>query len=402
MKNKVAMIGILILCFTCPVFAQASSGDAGLVLKDIQIPADIHPGDSFDISFKVENSWYADTKEIYVYLEGGYPLLNISPTEPHYIKRLGFEYLGKTSDPLSFALSVDKSATAGSYTVNVVLTYRRYAPALGVSGGYERYREIIPILIKVKGRPGIEVFVKSSQPGAIGSGDEAEIRLEVVNIGTEEARNVLILLDPIDEIDVLWFSRTVYVGDILPQKSKTAVISIDVEEGIEAREYMLPIKVAYETPGREKISTSGEINITIKESVDFVIAPVANSANAGDKEKMITFNVQNSGNNLAEEIKATLRASYPFTPTGNEFFIGELQPGESTHVSFHVDVDSDAASQRYPIDIIIQWKEDDQQYSETKSSFIEVFTVKGNWQTYAGIAVGVIAFLIALSRIKRR
>ncbi|MEE9474456.1 MAG: hypothetical protein V3V36_02165 [Candidatus Hydrothermarchaeaceae archaeon] len=402
MKNKVAMIGILILCFTCPVFAQASSGDAVLVLKDIQIPSEVYPGDSFDISFKVENSWYADTKEIYVYLEGGYPLLNISPTEPHYIKRLGFEYIGKTSDPFSFALSVDRSATAGSYTVNVVLTYRRYAPALGVSGGYERYREIIPVLIKVKGRPGIEVFVKSSQPGEIGPGEEAEIRLETVNIGTEEARNVLILLNPIDEIDVLWFSRTVYVGDILPQKSKTAVISIDVEEGIEAIEYALPIKVAYETPDGEKIATSGEINITIKESVDFAIAPVVNSANAGDREKTVAFKVQNSGNNLAEEVKTVLRASYPFTPTGNEFFIGKLQPGEGADVSFHVDVDTDAASQRYPVDIIIQWKEDDQQYSETKSSFIEVFTVESNWQIYAGIVVGVIAFLIVLTMIRRR
>lgn len=402
MGIKEAMIGILLLCFTCPVFAQTSSGDAVLVLKDIQIPADIHPGDSFNVSFKVENSWYADTKEIYVYLEGGYPLLNKSPTEAHYIKRLSYEYFGKTSAPLSFDLSVDKSAAAGTYTVNVVLTYRRYSEALGLSGGSERYRQVIPILIKVKGRPGIEVFVKSSQPGEIKSGDDAEIRLEAVNTGTEEARNVLILSDSIEEIDVLWSTRTVYVGDIGPQKSKTAVISIDVEEAIDAGEYGLPIKITYETPEGEKISTSGEINITIKESVDFAIAPVANSANAGDKEKMITFNVQNSGNNLAEEVKATLRASYPFTPTGNEFFVGELQPGESTHVSFHVDVDSDAASQRYPIDIIIQWKEDDKQYSKTKSSFVEVFTVDDEWQRYALIAVGVIAFLTVLIRIKRK
>lgn len=402
MKNKEAMIGILLLCFTCPVFAQTSSGDAGLVLRDIQVPPEIHPGDSFTISFKAENSWYADTKEIYVYLEGGYPILNISPTEPHYIKRLGYEYLGKTSEPLSFNLSVDKSALAGSNTVNVVLTYRRYADALGVSGGYERYREIIPLLIKVKGRPDIEIFIKSSKPSEIRSGDDAEIRLEAVNTGTEEARNVLILSDSIDEIDVLWSSRTVYVGDILPQKSKTAVISIDVDDEIDAGEYALPIKVAYESPDGETISTSGEINVAIKESVDFAIAPAVNSANAGDKEKMITFNVLNSGNNLAEEVKTFLRASYPFTPTGNEFFIGKLQPGESAHVIFHVDVDSDAASQRYPIDITIQWKEDDQQYSTTKSSFIEVFTVEEKWGNYALIAVGITAFLIILVRIKKK
>lgn len=401
MKIKAGILGILILCFISSVFAQTSSGNA-LVLKDIYTPSDVYPGDSFNISFKVENGWYTDTKEIYIYLEGGYPLLNISPTEPQYIKRLGYEYLGKTSTPLSFDLFVDKSAPAGSYTVDVVLAYRRYANTLGLSGGYERYREIIPILIEVKGRPEIGVFVKSSKPGEIRSGEEAEIHLEVVNTGPEEARNVLILSDSIEEIDVFWYSRTVYVGDVAPQKSKTAVISIDVEEDADAREYVLPVEVTYETPDGEKMSTSGEINIPIKESVDFAVFPVENRADAGDKEKMITFNVQNTGDRLAEDVKATLRASYPFTPTGNEYFVGELQPDESTQVSFHIDVDSDAAAQKYPIDIIIQWEEDDQEYSKTESSFIDVSSVESDLNRYSWIAAGFFLILIVLIRIKKK
>ncbi|MEE9474858.1 MAG: hypothetical protein V3V36_04215, partial [Candidatus Hydrothermarchaeaceae archaeon] len=76
--------------------------------------------------------------------------------------------------------------------------------------------------------------------------------------------------------------------------------------------------------------------------------------------------------------------------------------GESAHVSFHVDVDSNAASQKYPVDIIIQWKEDDKQYSDTKSSFIEVFPVKDSLKIYAAIAVCAIAFLIILIRIGKR
>jgi hypothetical protein len=381
----------------CPVFAQASSGDASLVLRDIQIP-EIYPGDSFNISFKVENSWYSDTREIYVYLEGGYPILDISPTEPHYIRRLGFEHLSKTSEPLSFNLSVDKSAFAGSYTVNVVLTYRRFTQTLGVSGGYERYREIIPILIKVKGRPRIEVFVKSSQPYQIRSGDGAKVLLKAVNTGTEEARNVLVFPKSIDIIDVLWFSRSIYVGDISPQKSKTAELSIDVKESIEAKEYALPIDITYETPDGENISTSGEVVISIKESADFSISPVLNSVNTGEKEKTVIFNIKNSGNAVAKEVRATLRANYPFTPTGNEFFIGKLEPGESVNVSFHVDVDSDASPQRYPIDLIVEWEEDDNRYTKMRSSFIDVFKSAYNWQIYAVVGGAVIIILAILKK----
>jgi hypothetical protein len=400
MKIKYGMIGMLILLLCSPVFAQTGPGSV-LVLKDIFTPSDVYPGDSFNISFKVENGWYAEAKEIYVYLEGGYPLLNISPTESYYIKKLGYESPSKTSVPLTFDLSVDKSASAGSYTINVVLNLRRYADTIGVSGGYKRYREVIPVLIEVKGTPEIEVFVKSSTPGEIKSGEEVEIQLEVVNIGSDEARNILISPESIPEIEVLWFSGTVYVGDVAPQKSKTAAISIDVAEEADAKDYALPIKVIYETPEGETISEEGEIKIPIEESVDFAVIPVANSANSGDREKMITFDVQNTGDKVAEEVKAMLRASYPFTPTGNEYFIGELKPGESTEVSFHVDLDSGASTQKYPIDIIIQWEDDDKEYSKTDSSFVDVSRIESDPRVYYWITGGIVA-LIILARIKRK
>lgn len=399
---KYLIVGILLLCLTGSAFAQTSTGDAGLILKDIQVPDSVDPGDSFNISFKVENAWYTDSKEIYVYLEGGYPLLNISPTESYYIMRLGYEVPSKTSAPLTFDLFVDESAPAGSYSVDVVLSYRRYSNALGVSGGYGRYREVIPITIEVKGDPNIEVFVKSSTPGEIKSGEGAEIYLEAVNTGTEEARNIIISSKSTEEIDVLWFSRMVYVGDVTPQKSKTAALSIDVDENVYAGEYALPIEVTYESPDGVKFSDSGKIDIPVEESVDFAVAPVKSSANSGEKEKMISFNIQNTGDNLAEEVKATLRASYPFTPTGNEFFIGGLQPGDSATVSFHVDVDSDAASQRYPVDIIIQWEEDDKEYSKTETSFIDVSSIESDFEIYYWAALGFFVILVVLIRIKKK
>ena len=401
MKIKAGIFGMLILCFISPTFAQTGSGST-LILKDIQMSSDIYSGDAFNISFKVENGWYAEAKEVYIYLEGGYPLLNISPTESYYIKTLGYESSSKTSAPFYFDLTVDKSAPGGFYEVNAVLSYRRYTDVVGVSGGYGRYEDVVPILVKVKGKPDIKVFVKSSKPGEIKSGEEAEIQLEAVNVGTEEARNILIFPGSIPEIEVLWFSRTVYVGDVAPQKSKTALISIDAEENIDAGEYALPLNVTYETLDGELLSEFGEIRIPIEESVDFAIKPVSNTAIAGVKEKMITFDLKNTGDNLAEEVKATLRASYPFTPTGNEYFIGELKPGGSTEVSFHVDLDSDAATQKYPIDIIIQWEEDDVENSMTKSSFVDVSSVESDFERYSWIIAGFFVILIFLIRIKKK
>jgi hypothetical protein len=116
------------------------------------------------------------------------------------------------------------------------------------------------------------------------------------------------------------------------------------------------------------------IGVTLHSEADFEIKPVQNLVKAGESEQMVSFTVKNTGTKAAEDIRLTLRANYPFTPVGNEYYIERLAPGEATVAEFHVDVDSDAAKQRYPIDVVIKWKEeeDDEEHVKVKYSYVEV------------------------------
>jgi hypothetical protein len=283
-----------------------------------------------------------------------------------------------------------------------VVSYRRYSDAIGMRGGYGRYQTVIPVRLTVDGLPDVDIFVKKSIPTEIHAGDTAELILKVVNIGTEKARNILLYTSSVEGVDVSWFSRTFYVGDLLPQGDGTARITVEVDEDVRAGVYSLPVKILYQTPRGRMMKKEDVINITVEESADFSVYPLSVGVNSSDKDKQITYRLMNTGNREAEDVKVILKASYPFTLTGSEYFVGMLSPGESEEISFHVDVDSDASSQKYPVDIIVQWKEGDREYSKTKSSYVEVSSVKHIWPVYAGIVLSVIAFLILLSRIMRR
>ena len=407
---------VLALCLMGQVNAAGEAagtrGDAAIVIKDIQVPENIMPGDTFDLSFVLKNAWQSDVRETFVYLEGGYPILKISPTDPVSVGTLQGryvsaethppEYYDPESRPLHFTLTVDKSATAGTYSVNAVLTYRRYSDAIGRVGASERYREVIPIVITVEGEPDIAVFVKGSKPQKIRAGDDATVNLKVVNMGTEEAKNVLLFTDSVDMVDVMWFSRVFYVGDIVPQGSGNAVLSVEVDSAARAGEYAMPVKISYETPDGEKITKDDDIAITIEKGADFEVSPVADLLESDTRENQVVFRVKNTGNARAEEARVTLKANYPFTPTGNEFYAGDIEPGEAVDVSFHVDVDSDASTQKYPVDLIVQWKEDETLYTKTKSSFIDVIMVESNWYPYLLAVIGIFILVLILRKLKKK
>jgi hypothetical protein len=119
------------------------------------------------------------------------------------------------------------------------------------------------------------------------------------------------------------------------------------------------------------------------------------------KNAEITVYVENIGINPAKEVQFTLAAEYPFTPTGKSYFIDQIMPGETKAVIFHLDVDSSAAAQNFPIDMTMNWKEGNSHYSDTRTFGIPVipnsvtYPLEKTFQPYvlALIAVVVIAVL---------
>jgi len=360
----------------------------------------IYPGDTFTLTFYVRNAWYEPIDDPYLFLEGGYPLLKVSPTKPIKLEPLIYEY-----DPwfrkfakVSYNITVEKKAIAGTYTLNVILSFTKCSQALSATGcAKERFTEKVPVTITIRGKPELEIFSEASKPEKVHAGDTAEIKFSITNMGNDVARDVVASFSSIEDIEVLWYSKKVYLGTIAPNAKSFGTITIDVNEEASAKSYEIPVNISYESWDGKKHARYTKLRIDIEEKADFEVSPASEILISDTKENPLTFTILNKGTKTAEELKLILRASYPFTPTGGEYYVGNLKPNQKAIVRFHVDVDKKASPQRYPVDIIFQWKEDNNEYSKVKSSYIEV----EKKESKALIYLGVILLVIAIAIIKK-
>ncbi len=396
---KWIFLAVIALALVSP--AQGSDGEGVVILENISIPENVYPGDNITISFSARNSWYGDLRDGYVHLEGGAPFLKTSPTEPKRIREMEYWWVENKAVPLSFTLAVDKGAKAGSYTVNVVFTYTRYSDAASIKG-FERFKQVEPLTIEVRGRPELKVVVRSSEPTKIRAGDLAEIRISVVNLGSEEVRNVLLYAKSSPPVDLMWQSEVLYIDEIPPQGQGSTAITVDVSDKAKAGRYRLPLTISYEDRDAKRLEIESAIPVTIEESADFDVMPLLNRVESDIRDERVTFEVVNTGSKDAEELKAILKASYPFTPTGNEYFVGLLKPGDKAELAFHVDVDDDASTQRYPVDVILQWKEEGDEYSEKMSSYIDVTKADGWEGVYAASFLGLLFLILLMKKFLER
>ncbi len=502
-----ALALVLVFVVVSSAHAQPGGGES-VVLKDITVaPEPLYPGTSFNLSFRVVNAWGGERYigNAYIYLQGGYPFLNISPTQP-----IALGALGSYGGEVRYTLGVDPEAVEGVYTLKAVISYTRYSDMVGTRGGRERFTEVHPIAIKVSGKPELRVFLSGSEPELPQPGDRVRLELMVANLGRGTARNVLVYAGEGEGVSPEWSGRVVYVGDLEPGGARRVFIPAELSDAPAPEVRTLPVQVRYRegerwlglngsvrvelargeelklyvdssspskpAPGDTIRLTMRVVNPGIYAAKDVVlelgsvpgVKPVWSSARvylgdippggsassvvtleaaenasagmhevpvklewrgaqvdkilglilyrradfeaeapqqavvAGGREQVVSFLVRNTGTGRAEHLRLTLRASYPFTPVGSEYYIPSLAPGESEVAVFHVDVDADAAEQRYPVELVLKWEEDGDQLSGVEYSYIQVLHPGYRRWYYATGALAVLAGALLLRLLRRR
>ncbi|GBE54174.1 hypothetical protein BMS3Bbin15_00326 [archaeon BMS3Bbin15] len=411
MKKSIGMlVGILVLVsamgsVNAQIIGTGSTGNA-LLITNLTIPAKIYPGENFTLSFRVKNTWRepGSVEDAYVYLEGGEPFMKVSPSEPQLLKGLGYssEWWLVRAVPVNFNLSVDRLTTSGTYSLNAVLVYSRFTKAIGVNGATEKFREVIPIRIRVLGIPEISLFVKSSSPAKLRAGDMAQLSIKAANTGSAIAKNVLVFFGQGKDVKPLWNSRVVYMGDILPGMSGTGGINIQVDQNVPSGMYEMPFKIKYLDEEAGWVERNGSLGIKVSRYADFKVNADNVTVFSNEKDARIVYFIKNTGTRVAKEIRVTLIASYPFTPTGGEYFLDRLLPDEKKEIYFHVDVDKDASEQKYPVNFFLKWNENNTEYSLTQTSYISVKKEEERMKFYAlyGLLV-IVALAVSIKVIQK-
>jgi len=515
--KKIFLTAFVFLFFSISVNA-ATPGNNYLVLWGVKTYPDvIYSGDNFTFSFQIYNVWDHDADDVYVQIQGAYPLMQLSPAKVKHIDTIESSYK-LSSERIYFDLHVDENAIAGTYPLTVTTTYRtrelvsgmggltskdttytesssiyiivKGKPKIGISSsvkpekiqpgtissltlkisndGTDTAKDIkvniedtlefrslgtsrniyvgdiepkssstitvqmeadkqadagvtkvpltieysdknnntytnsfkIPVIISVDS-PVIDLSVLNSQPSKIRPGDTATITLKVWNKGEGVAKNVRVQALDKYPFTVAWANRDLIIGDIQSKAFSTANIQVEVKKNIVTPNWNLPIVLSYDNMNeREHFNSTENLEVRLEDVADFIVERLqSQSVKPDDKWVPIIFQIKNIGTATAREIKVTLNTQYPITPSGKQEYVNVLNAGDAVNVTFHVDVDSQAVSQNYPVDIYLQWKEEsDTQYTTSKSSSIRVESAGSKLWLYVLVVLVIAAVFIAMRR----
>jgi len=196
----------------------------------------------------------------------------------------------KTQSPLKFTLKIGEHAPAGTYPLNLNISYdyqdnvRVYASTLVTSGVsptlanfresyiYQKANQTLPIMVIVKRQADFEILNNS---GELSAGDKkAPISATYKNIGEDPIKDAvarLSIFKPFSSTD-----DQAFIGTLQPGEEKTVVFRLDVDSDATPKEYGINSEIKYtDVNGDSVVSESMKIPIIVKAASASLLMPAA-------------------------------------------------------------------------------------------------------------------------------
>lgn len=194
----------------------------------------------------------------------------------------------KTKSPLKFTIKIAEHAPAGSYPLNLNLSYdyqdnvRVQASKLVTSGSsptlanyqvsyiYHKANQTVPIIVAVKKQADFTVV---NAKGMLSAGaKKAQIEATYKNIGEDPVKDAIARLSIFKP-----FSSTddqAFIGTLAPGEEKTAVFRLDVDSDATAKDYGINSEIKYtDVNGDSVISESMKIPVVVKAASTSLLIP---------------------------------------------------------------------------------------------------------------------------------
>jgi len=259
-----------------------------------------------------------------------------------------------------FTVMFPSDAPSGDYSLPVKLnyTYMYTAEQYGtdtIQYTYKTKDELFELPIKIK--PDVRISVVSADIQHLNAGTEGSIRLEVKNLGNENAKKAIIAIARNDGSPVVPTQENAYIGDFPSGGSVTAVFKVSVADSVEAQTYPLDVYVKYENREGNLISSDIEtIGVPVGKKTEFSIVSDPETVTPGQK-KVITVKYKNTGGATARQAQARVSMVDPFTSSDDTAYLGDVAPGETREASFLISVNQAATLKHYGIDSEIRYRD---------------------------------------------
>ena len=320
---------------------------------------------------------------------------------------------GTATGTAYFTVRVPTDAAAGTYLLPVQLSYSYLynAEQYGDDTIEYRYKAMnttleIPVTIKKS----VNIEVISSTVSDLNAGTEGYITLVVKNVGHEDGKKAILVIEQNGKSPVIPTEGSTYIGDFPINATATGLFKTSVSSSAEAQTYPLNVKVKYENSEGDQVTSDIEtIGIPVGGKIAFEIISEPQTITPGQK-KVITAKFKNTGDATAYQALARISMVDPFSSNDDSAFLGDMAPGETKEASFLVTAEGGATVKLYGIDAEIDYRDalDNKVISDPLKLDLEVVERKGaltsltdNPLLLAVIAVLVIAIGYFLYRRKK-
>ncbi|AHF81173.1 COG1361 S-layer family protein [Thermococcus paralvinellae] len=309
---------------------------------------------------------------------------------------------------LTFHLKANNRLESGIYPLRIGIEYLSSPDDSKISD--ERL-----IGINVLGKEQLIISKVSTSPSRVYPGTHnVEISLSVENIGSGEAKYVLLIPKPQSPFELSDTSEQIInLGTLRQGDSANAVFRINVNEDAKGGSYKIPVEIQYKDSLGNSQKIMLNVPIIIHEKPKLVVENVRfDKTPMQGEEVRVYITVKNIGGEKAENvmIEGVVKSSQPFTLTKRTDYIGNLKPGQSGEGVIELSIDRDAVPKTYVVQIRMRAVGDKESGDDNVYVFedsvkipVQENTKQAHTLKYLGIGVGILVVLaVVITYLKRR
>lgn len=262
--------------------------------------------------------------------------------------------------PFPLSLVVEPDAEPGTYQLSVNFRYEHtdeveYGGDEPPSYSDRTIDETVELTLVVEEQA---EFVVREQTSTVQVGEKGKLTLEMENVGSEVASDATVVFNSTDP--ELRFGAGVpgaesFAGQWEPSERKRFDLDVFIAPNASVRNYVITATVIYRDPD-DILRRSDPVVIGVRSQPEqpFAIEPV-NATFEIDSDSVLTVVVTNAGVQPVRNVNGRLLTEEPLSSDDPTAFVSELQPGESTRLSFALSVSDDAIPKRTAVGLVFEY-----------------------------------------------
>ncbi|MCB9362033.1 hypothetical protein H6504_01230 [Candidatus Woesearchaeota archaeon] len=397
--NKGLMVTLLIGLMVATTVSAADFSQLRINLLN-QDPDPAKQGEYLELRFKVEKLGNDKIEDVTFELDTEYPFSFDGTDQP--IKKLG-SWIGYSDNEefytLYYKIRLADDALEGTYDIPLHVSHKNLP---------EQTQEFAIRVDEKKESSFVVGNMQTSPRKLVADTDEAQLEIDIENIGDENAEHMQVTLNLPEGIEASYsYADRENLGTVEAGASKTATFYIDIPEDIEAGAYDASLTLKFKEADDDDnvyLTKVIPIQIPIKdrpklELVSYEVQP--QKLEPGQIGK-IMLKLANVGGKEAESVsvKAFKDSTQPFDYEEKSDFVGNLDAGEEGEAVIVFEVEPEANAKEYQLDLEMRTVYENEVLIFKDDIIVQVVEAEKNDSVpQASIGIGIVVAIVVVGLI---